>query len=96
VLSPAVKVCVAGVAVTVKFCRTRVTLADFAIDPVVPVTDKVEFPPCVDGAVVTVRVDVPAPVMVAGLKLAVAPAGNPVTLGVTVPLNPFKAVVVTV
>jgi hypothetical protein len=80
----------------VKFCRTRVTLADFAIDPVVPVTVRLEFPPAVDGAVVTVRVDVPAPVMVAGLKLAVAPAGSPVTLGVTVPLNPFSAVVVTV
>ena len=96
VLSPAIKVWVAGVAVRVKFCRARVTLADFAIDPVVPVTIRLEFPPGADGAVVTVRVDVPAPVMVAGLKLAVAPDGNPVTLGVTVPLNPFIAVVATV
>ena len=71
-------------------------MADFAIDPLVPVTDRLEFPPGVDGAVVTVRVEVPVPVMLAGLKLAVAPAGNPVTLGVTVPLNPFTAVVVTV
>ena len=46
--------------------------------------------------VVTVMVVVPAPVMVAGLNVTVVPAGNPVTVGVTVPLKPFMAVTVTV
>jgi hypothetical protein len=47
-------------------------------------------------AVVTVRVEVPAPVMEAGLKLAVASAGRPLTLSPTLPLKPLIAVVVTV
>jgi len=62
----------------------------------VPVTVRVELAAEVVLEVVTVIVEVPAPVMVAGLKLAVAPVGKPETLGVTVPLNPFTAVVVTV
>ena len=36
----------------------------------------------------TVKTEVPAPFTVAGLKVAVVPAGRPVTLNVTVPLNP--------
>lgn len=42
--------------------------------------------------VVRVIVNVSPPIMPAGLKVAVAFAGNPVTLGVTVPLNPFNGV----
>ena len=71
-------------------------MAVVALAPLVPVTVNVEFAAGVAPDVVTVMVEVPAPVIVAGLKLAVAPAGNPATVGVTVPLNPFRAVVVTV
>ncbi len=86
----------AGVTVRVKSCTASVAVAVLALGPLVPVTVSVEFPPGVAEVVVTVMVEVPAPVMVAGLKLAVAPAGNPATVGVTTPLKPFNAVVVTV
>ena len=89
--------CVAGVAVRVKLVTASVTdaLCDRLL--LLPVTVSVEFPPGVPDVVLTVKVAVPAPpVMVAGLKLAVAPAGNPLTLGVTVPVNPFTAATVTV
>jgi hypothetical protein len=70
--------------------------AVFALGPLVPATVSVELAAGVLLEVVTVMVEVPAPEMVPGLKLAVVPAGNPVTVGVTVPVNPFTAVVVTV
>jgi len=70
--------------------------ADFTLIPLVPVTANVELAAGVPLEVVTVIVEVPAPEMTDGLKLAVVPAGSPVTTGVTVPLNPFRAVVVTV
>jgi hypothetical protein len=41
-------------------------------------------------------VELPEPVTELGLKLPVAPLGNPLTLNVSVPLNPFKAVTVAV
>ena len=50
----------------------------------------------VPAAVVTVRVLDPEPATVAGLKLAVAPAGSPLALRVTVPLNPFSGLTFTV
>ena len=80
----------------VKFRTVSVTVAVFDLAPLVPVTVSVEFAPGVAEVVVTVMVEVPTPVIVAGLKLAVAPAGKPITVGVTVPVNPFTAVVVTV
>lgn len=46
--------------------------------------------------VVTVIVVEPDPVTVAGLKLARAPLGNPLTLKLTVLLNPPDGVTVTV
>jgi hypothetical protein len=70
--------------------------AALALGPLVPVTVSVELAAGVLLEVDTVMVEVPAPVIVAGLKLAVAPAGNPATVSVTTPLNPFSAVVVTV
>ena len=63
--------------------------------PLVPVMVMVEGPVGVVLAVVTVSVEVPLPLMVPGEKLAVAPAGNPVALRVTVPVNPFRAPTVT-
>ena len=44
----------------------------------------------------TVNVDVPEPEMEFGLNVPVAPVGNPVTLRLTTPLNPFNAVTGTV
>jgi hypothetical protein len=46
--------------------------------------------------VVTVSVELPVPVTVAGEKLGVAPAGSPLALNVTTPLNPFNAPMVAV
>ena len=47
-------------------------------------------------AVVTVMVDEPEVVTEAGLKLALAPAGNPLALKVTVPVKPPDGVTVAV
>ena len=41
-------------------------------------------------------VEVPEPVTEAGLKLPVAPAGNPLTLSDTLPLKPLSAPTVAV
>ena len=46
--------------------------------------------------VVTVMVEEPGPVTDFGLKLAEAPLGKPLALGVTVPLNPPRKATVTV
>ena len=46
--------------------------------------------------VITLNVDVPEPVTDAGLKLAVAPDGNPLTLRLTLLLNPFNGLTVAV
>jgi len=61
-----------------------------------PITVKLVVPVGVVPEVLTVIVDVPAPVMLAGLNEAVAPAGNPELLNGTLPVNPFSAVTVTV
>ncbi len=80
-----------------KFLTASVTVVACTSVPLVPVTVNVEFPPGVAAVVVTVMVEVPAPpVMVAGLNEAVAPPGRPLAVGVTVPVNPFTAVTVTV
>ena len=94
---PAVRVWLAGEMAMVKSVTLSVTPDEaFALGPLVPVTVSVELAAGVVLEVDTVMVEAPAPVMVAGLKLAVAPAGNPATVGVITPLNPFRAVVVTV
>jgi hypothetical protein len=46
--------------------------------------------------VVTVIVEEPEVVTEVGLKVAVAPAGSPLALKVTVPVNPFSALTVAV
>ena len=51
----------------------------------------VYVPARVEVAVVTVKVEDPEPLTEAGLKPAVAPAGTPLTLSPTLPLNPFTA-----
>lgn len=46
------------------------------------------MPAAVDVVVLTVSVELPDPTTDVGLKLAEAPVGNPLTLKLTVPLNP--------
>src|SRR2546430_1014863 len=70
------------VSVTVVACVTL---------PLVPVMCKVEVPTGVLPVVVTVNVELPAPVTVVGEKFAVAPVGSPLALNVTTPPNPFNA-----
>ena len=62
----------------------------------VPVIVSVYVPALAPLAVLILRVDVPEPVTDGGVNLAVLPLGRPVTVRVTVELNPFKAVTVTV
>ena len=61
-----------------------------------PVIVIVELPVDVLPVVVTVRVERPDIVTVAGLKVAVAPVGSPLTVNVTIPVNPPSAPIVTV
>ena len=56
-----------------------------------PVNVGIDVPADVLPVVVTVSVELPVPVTVTGEKPAVAPAGNPLTLSVTTPANPFSA-----
>jgi hypothetical protein len=72
------------------------TLAECDKLPLVPVLMSVELPLGVELAVVTVKVEEPATVMEVGLKLALAPEGNPPAFRATVPVNPFCAAIVTV
>ena len=72
------------------------TLAICVKLPLVPVMVNVESPTGVVQLVVTVSVEVPDPVTVAGEKLYVAPLGSPLALSVTTPLNPFNAPIVAV
>lgn len=59
-----------------------------------PVTASIRVPAGVALVVETVRVEVPAPVIEVGLKLAVTPNGAPRMFAdrVTVPVNPFAEV----
>jgi hypothetical protein len=50
----------------------------------------------VELEVLTAMVVEPEPETEVGEKLAVAPEGNPATLKLTIPLNPFEGVTLTV
>jgi hypothetical protein len=96
---PGVTVCDEGVAEMEKSEAaetTRVVVVECVRLPLVPVMISVDVPTGVVLAVVTVSVEVPLPLIVAGEKLAVAPVGNPLAPRVTVPVNPFSAPTVTV
>jgi hypothetical protein len=96
---PGVTVCDDGEAEIEKSAAaetTREVVVECVRLPLVPVRVSVEVPAGVVPAVVTVSVEVPLPLIVAGEKLAVAPVGNPLALRVTVPVNPFSAPTVTV
>jgi hypothetical protein len=94
---PTITVCVLGLADIVKsggggcVFTTKLTVVVCVKLPLVPLIVNVDVPSGVLPVVVTVNVDVPAPVTVAGEKLAVAPVGNPLALSVTTPVNPFNA-----
>jgi hypothetical protein len=75
---------------------TSVTFADFTSEPLVPVTVKAYDPGGVAVPVDTCIVVVPGPAIDAGVNVADAPDGKPVTLKVTVPVNPFCVATVAV
>ncbi len=100
-LPPAITVCELGEAETEKSgvggaFTTNPTVVVWLKLPLLPVMVRVALPAGVLEVVDTVRVEVVLPLIEAGLNEAVAPAGRPLTLSVTVPLNPFKAVTVVV
>ncbi len=64
--------------------------------PLVPVITSGEEPPGVVLLVVTVSVELPDPVTVAGEKVPTAPEGRPVTLSVTELLKPPTGATVVV
>ena len=70
---------------------TKLTIVVCITLPLVPVIVKVDVPVGVFPVVVTVNVEFPVPVTVAGEKPAVAPAGKPLAPSVTTPANPFRA-----
>ena len=82
----AAEIAKSGVAVAL---TTRVMLALCVSVPLVPVIVTVYDPGGVVEAVVTLNVDDPEETC-AGLKEAVAPAGSPVAVKATDPLNPFN------
>jgi hypothetical protein len=94
---PTITVCVPGFADIVKSgggggaFTTKLTVVVCVKLPLTPLIVNVDVPTGVLPVVVTVNVEFPAPVTVAGEKLAVAPVGNPLALSVTTPVNPFKA-----
>jgi len=75
---------------------TRVTVAVLLACPLVPVIVSVCVPPGVDALVVMLNVVEPEVFKVEGLNVPVEPVGSPLTLKVTVPVNPFSGVSVTV
>jgi hypothetical protein len=75
---------------------TKLTVVVCVTLPLIPVIVSVDVPTGVLPVVVTVNVELPVPVTVAGEKLAVAPAGNPLALSAMDPEKPENAVVLTV
>lgn len=76
---------------------TRVTVVECESVPDVPVIVSVYVPAAVAAVVLTVRVELPEPPATdAGAKLALAPAGSPLALRLTVPVKPPLGVIVVV
>jgi len=75
---------------------TKLTVVLCVKLPLTPVIVNVDVPTGVLPVVVTVNVELPDPVTVAGEKPAVAPAGNPLALSVTTPPNPPTAATLAV
>lgn len=96
VAPPRVAVSEVGEAVRPKSLTVNVTAAVCTSEPLMPVTVMVKVPPAVVLAELNVRVDVPAPVIDVGEKVAVTPGGAPLVVNATEPPNPPRAVVVMV
>ena len=85
-----------GFATTVTVIGVLADVAPVVPVPVLlPVMVTVAGPTAALPAAVSVRVLPAEPVTMDGLKLAVTPAGKPVALSVTAPLNPLIAEIVT-
>lgn len=68
----------------------------WVVVPLLPVIVSVDVPLWALFAALIVKVDVPEVVIDAGLKVPVTRFGKPLTVRVTVPVNPFCAPMVTV
>ena len=93
-MPPTVIVCEAGLIANEKFgtgFTTSVTVAECERLPLVPVMVIVKLPAGVEPLVETLSVEDPEPLTEVGLKLAEAPAGNPLALKETLPLKPLIA-----
>ena len=92
---PGAAVCELGVAEILKsgIATTSVTVAECDSEPSVPVIIRGYVPVGVVVAVETVSVEFPEPETDAGLKLAVAPIGKPLTLRFTVPVKPLRGAI---
>ncbi len=98
-LEPCTTVWLEGEAESVKSAgelTIRVTLVVWFREPLAPAMVAVELPTGVVLAVVIVMMVDPEPLTEEGLKLALAPAGSPVALKLTLPANPPDGVTVTV
>ena len=98
-LLPAITVCDPGEADTLKSgagcgLMVKLTEAECMMVPLVPEMVSPKVP--VVLPVTIVRVALPDPLIDAGLKLAVASAGNPLTARATLPLKPLIAPTFTV
>src|SRR5947207_1365741 len=94
--APAVTVSEEDDAVSEKSVTTKVTVAECVRLPLVPVMVRVKLPVGVVLLVVTLNVELPDPVTEVGLKPAVAPGGNPLTLKETLAAKQFDAPTVAV
>ena len=93
---PCATVCELGVAEMPKSAgpgTINVAVAECDRVPLMPVIVRAYVPAAMVDAVTTVNVELPELVTDAGLKLAVAPVGNPLTLKVAVPVKLFSAVI---
>ena len=74
----------------------NVMLAECCKLPDTPEIVTVYVPVGVVDSVETLTVELPEPLSDGGLNVTAAPAGNPVALKATVPLNPFNSVTTAV
>ncbi len=101
VLLPAITVCEAGVADTVKSgcgvaSTVKVAVTEWVKLPLVPVMVRVKVPTGTEELVVIVSVEEPEPLTEAGLKPAVLPIGKPLRPNDTFPVKPLTGLIVTV
>ena len=86
----------AGCGFDARYCMFRVAVVEWLKLPLTPVMVMVRAPLLALRAAVTESVEVPDPVTDVGLKVPVTREPSPLTLRLTVPENPFTALMVTV